>query len=262
MASTESSATNPEIEAKEQPTAHESDVEENPGESERTLDRQLKCLEQLRYQLSPNIYSIIFLSDVHSVSFFYSMACCFAKLSLYSFLAVELGQNGFYYAAGGDRLVQTAQFILLPIAVAIQEDLMESLAVIANVKYVPPEGYPHASAFKWVMALGLRMLDGASSLAINFMLLLQADSVLSLMLNFAALQFLQSIDDMAYSMGKNGYITVKMEYLFNEGLANVTMPRKSNVCTNKLDTLGFLGTTMVLIIGWIIVKLRYEEDSL
>ena len=227
---------------------------------ETTLDRELKHLQQIRYSLSPNIYSIIFLADIHSVSFFYSLTCCFAKLSLYSFLAVELGQNGFFYEAGADRLVQTAQFILLPIAVAIQEDLMESLAIIANVKYVAPDGYPHATGFKWIMAIALRMLDGASSLAINFMLLLQADSVLSLMLNFAALQFLQSIDDMAYSMGKNGYITVKMEYLFNDGITNVTMPRKRNLCTNQLDTMGFLGTTAVLVIGWIIVKVRYEGE--
>jgi hypothetical protein len=47
-------------------------------------------------------------------------------------------------------------------------------------------------------------VDGLYSLIINFVLLLITDEVLSIFLNFAALGFLQSIDDVAFHLAAHG----------------------------------------------------------
>lgn len=220
-------------------------------------EREIQDLQKLRYSLSPNIYSMIFLAKTNSSAFLYCFLTFALKICLYVFLTIELSNEGFAYNPK-DRLVIVAQCLSLPIAVALQEDLIESYALIANIRYEPVAEFPSATKSKWVLAFVCRMLDGFASLAVNYVLLMQATDVLTLMLNFAALQFLQSIDDTAYSMGKEGYLTICIEHLFN-GASNVTMPRKKNRCVHILDSILFVLTTSILFAGWVVVLVRNAD---
>ena len=109
---------------------------------------------------------------------------------------------------GKTGLIRVTQFFLIPVAVAMQEDLMAVYARIANVKYDPDIMLisPYATPTKFALSFLLRFADGLYSLILNFILLLITDEVLSLFLNFAALGFLQSIDDVAFSVVANGYL--------------------------------------------------------
>ena len=77
---------------------------------------------------------------------------------------------------------------------------------VANVRYdrAVLDISPDATEWKFTLAFLLRFVDGLYSLIINFVLLLISDEVLSLFLNFAALAFLQSIDDVAFRLAKEG----------------------------------------------------------
>ena len=107
-------------------------------------------------------------------------------------------------------LVRVTQFFLLPIAIAMQEDLILVYTRIANIRYdksLYDITNGHATEWKFGLAFLLRFMDGMYSLIVNFVLLLVTDEVLSLFLNFAALSFLQSIDDVAFGLAADGIWT-------------------------------------------------------
>ena len=95
---------------------------------------------------------------------------------------------------------------------------MAVYARLANVKYDQDimEISPYATPSKFALSFLLRFADGLYSLILNFILLLITDEVLNLFLNFAALGFLQSIDDVAFSVVANGYLGKSLLPLFHK----------------------------------------------
>jgi len=98
-----------------------------------------------------------------------------------------------------------------------------------------------------------RYVDGLYSLIINFVLLLITDQVLSLFLNFAALGFLQSIDDVAFHLAANGYVGDNMEDKCAI-VKTVDLPKRvGDRFTNSLDSILFLTTYAVMLTIYIYV---------
>jgi len=158
------------------------------------------------FELGEDVYSLIFVSPVCSGSFFFAAYMVILKLVLFSFLGLDLYNR----SAGGfdekDPTVRATQFFLIPVAIAMQEDLIHVYTRVANIRYSEEvrEVCPAATEWKFALSFLLRFVDGLYSLIINFVLLLITDEVLSLFLNFAALGFLQSIDDVAFHLAAQG----------------------------------------------------------
>lgn len=132
-------------------------------------------------------------------------------MALYTFLVTDALEIGLEPAT--EKKVLAAQFLMLPVAVAMQEDLIATYYMIANVKYDPKIRMKHKNAtkLKFNISIMMRGLDGVYSLLVNFIILIKATEVLSLFLNFAALQFLQHIDDIALKLAADGYLTDRLE---------------------------------------------------
>jgi hypothetical protein len=182
------------------------------------------------------------------------------KLALFTFLALDLKKHNDEEADAQDEpvlLIRITQFFLLPVAIAMQEDLIHVYTRIANIKYDKAilEKTEYATEWKFALSFLLRFMDGLYSLIVNFVLLLVTDEVLSLFLNFAALQFLQSIDDVAFELAANGYLGDNMEDTCNL-VRQCKLPRRvGDQFTNSLDSILFLTTyaVMVSIYIWVIV---------
>jgi hypothetical protein len=146
--------------------------------------------------------------------------------------------------------------------VALQEDLIHAYARVANVRYDPEilKRSPAATKWKFVLSFPLRFLDGLYSLIINFVLLLITDEVLSLFLNFAALGFLQSVDDVAFSLVARGYLGDRMEDNCII-VKTASLPRRvGNSFTNSLDSILFVTTfgVMLAIYTFIVVDDNFK----
>lgn len=81
----------------------------------------------------------------------------------------------------------------------------------------------------------MRFVDGLAFLFINTTLLLQATQVLSAFLNFAALQFLSSIDNVALHLARDGYLSESLEDIAGDVLL-MKIARNHNERLQKLDT--------------------------
>jgi hypothetical protein len=248
----------------------ESESVEKSFRETRTEDDDEANLESLtpdseKFELGEDVYSLIFISPVCSVSFLFAASMIALKLTLFTLLAVDLlersSEGGRF--ASEDPLIRATQFFLLPVAVAMQEDLIYVYTRIGNIRYDKTimEKSPAAKEWKFALSFFLRFLDGSYSLIVNFVLLLITDDVLSLFLNFAALAFLQSLDDVAFSLAADGVLGDRMEDNCTIVKASSLPKRVGHWFSNSLDTILFLTTYGVMLTIYIYVFFLENSDD-
>jgi hypothetical protein len=198
-----------------------------------------------------DVYSMLFLSSYGGPAFWYAGYVTFLKMALYTFLMIDAVDQPI--PTDVDRKVLAAQFLMLPIAVAIQEDLTAFFFTVANVHYSHEiqGAFPDATCSKFYLANAFRGFDGCFSLAVNVVILLKANSVLALFLNFAALQFLQTIDNIALHLCLDGYLFDRLEQIAHQ-VMQVRLPRRVDSSHNTLDSLFFFLSFMGILVAWVV----------
>lgn len=140
--------------------------------------------------LENDVYAFIAVAPVMSSPFLFALYVILTKYAVCGLLAYGIRFTGIGSAGTEDNIVK---FFLIPVAVAMQEDLMHVYASVANMMYDKEvlKITPHATKFKLILSFILRFIDGCWSLYVNFALMIDTAGVLDIMLNFAALHFLQ-----------------------------------------------------------------------
>jgi hypothetical protein len=211
-----------------------------------------------------DVYNMFFLSNMGGQAFFYCIYVFSLKLALYTFLALDAVPN--LHTArlkdGSEKVESTvlaAQCLMLPVAVAMQEDLIATYYLIANIKYCPTVRLISPAARKWKYSIAntMRGIDGMCSLFVNFVVLMTADEILPMFLNFAALQFLQTIDNIALQLAAAGYLTEQLEHVALTVKAT-KLPKKHSKFFRALDSVLFLSTFLLLLVAWIVISFAWK----
>ena len=199
--------------------------------------------------LSEDVYSFILAAPVFSWPFVYAFGVVLVKYLCYSVLWVGIAENISELHTSAPK-VQIVKFLLIPVAISMQEDLIHVYAYIANLKYdkkvlIVSE---NATLGKLIFSMSLRLIDGLASLSVNFFVMLQThDHVRQVFLNFAALHFLQSIDDVFFLLLTKGFFGDAMEVM-SEKCKKIIFPRRqTNGCIKKFDTVLLCLTFVVLV---------------
>ncbi len=206
--------------------------------------------------IDDDVYSMFFLSDFCSQGFWFAIVVWVLKLSLAMIIAANLYTKGvFPNSADVPRLVKFTQFLLLPVNVSVQEELITTFFIYANLKWskhimVLNRG---ASRGKYHAANLMRFLDGLFVLFINTTLLLQATQVLGAFLNFAALEFLSSIDNVALQLARDGYLTDNLENTAKDVLI-MKLPKNHNESLQVVDSLLLAVLFLVQLVAWILFQ--------
>lgn len=208
-----------------------------------------ECLGVPEKEMTSNVeldvYNMFFISDLWSQPFFYSMAVFVTKMTLFIVLVIDLQDSATYPFESKKPgvevkvIVMLAQFFLIPVAIVIQEELMVTFFVFGNLEYSPGIMKRHANAYiwKWYTAHFARAADGIMFLYINTFLMLQVVNMLAMFLNFAALMFFFSIDNVALKLCTDGYWTRSLQ----ECASDVEEMRFAFRQKHKVGCLGFLG---------------------
>ena len=208
--------------------------------------------------INDDVYNMFFLSSVGGQAFYYAIYILIFKLTLYTFLAIQAVEKD--YPQNIDPKLTTTQFLMLPVAVAMQEDLTATFFLVANIKFstVLKKDNPHASKWKFNVANAARGIDGLYSLIVNFLILIKGDDIVSIFLNFAALQFLQTIDNIALKLAEDGYLTERLETVAGN-VKKAKLPQKTNPVMRMLDSILFLFTLFVLVVTLCIIHVGYDS---
>lgn len=166
--------------------------------------------------LDKDVYAFIMAAPVASFGFLFSAYIIFTKYLVYSILMTDIENE--YDARLSQQSWQliTVKIALVPVAISMQEDLIHVFATAANIKYDKERATivsKDATKSKMVLSMMLRLIDGCMSLAVNYFVMLVTPDILGVFLNFAALHFLQSIDDVFFILMQDGFFGDSMEHM-------------------------------------------------
>jgi len=248
----------------------DSDVPVNPDEHDRSRSPNIdddddddddKDCEPL----ADDVYAFIVAAPVFSTPFLFASYVIMVKYTVYGILAYGILDDE---VEPSKLLVKIVKFFLIPVAIAMQEDLIHTYASVANITYNKDVLNISSSATKCKLILSfvMRFFDGILSLGVNFAVMMEAEEVLNVFLNFAALHFLQSIDDVFFQLVEKGFFGDKMEHMSNL-CKQITFPRRTSErgYVKSLDSILLLITLSVLLVIYGVLlaqRNRHEVESL
>jgi Ca2+-binding EF-hand superfamily protein len=211
-------------------------------------------------KLEEDVYNMFFLAEIGSQAFWFSLFVWMLKLGLIYMIAYDLYTTYEFPPSDNPSVVRLTQLMLLPVNIAIQEELVVTFFIYANLRWDETilEVSPHATSSKYHAANMMRCIDGLSFLFINTTLLLQATGILGMFLNFAALGFLQTIDNVALRLARDGYLSDKLEDVA-ESVDVMKLPRNNNECLQVMDSVFLCLTYLILLIAWALVAFVFTQ---
>jgi len=259
-------SSNVENELEEEETSRRSGRTGTRDESRRKIiqAQMLSYKQKGSYDIPEDVYAFITVAPWCSAPFYFACAVIGIKFVVYTTLTFEIE---FINSDKASKTATIVKFFLIPVAVAMQQDLMTVYAGLANARYDPQvlEISKAATKGKFALAYLLRLLDGLFSLTVNFCVMLSADDVLNVFLNFAALHFLQDIDDVFYSLVEMGFFGDDMEHMATV-CKQITWPRRAGTTklskfVTNLDTILF-GLTLLTCVIVFFVFIFFIKDGL
>jgi hypothetical protein len=112
--------------------------------------------------------------------------------------------------------VRASQLLALFIAVISQTDVVSSANLLYNVYKSTDLNEALAltagsGRIKWFGSLFARFLEGCFGLTVSFILIMRADTVRDILLNYTAVEFVSSIDNVVFYMAKLNYFGRKVK---------------------------------------------------
>ncbi|CAB9497926.1 expressed unknown protein [Seminavis robusta] len=204
--------------------------EEDVEELDKGLDKAAAGSPDRRLEkgLTEDIYSLMYTSHKFSAAFFFAWAAFAVQFTILILIFGDLvdlsddpqvSSNGetnrLKIPAGIETHVQVAQFLSVILTInftAAGGDMFKGLQHLFNGFDRDLERkHPGANAPKWFVAGVLQVLVGVLMVVNLFILAMQSSGVIGLCLNFAALHFVQEIDDVAFTVASMGLLGLTVQ---------------------------------------------------
>lgn len=203
--------------------------------------------------LSEDAYSLIYAARLWSHAFIFGCFVATFQLAIITLVLFDLIEaptnNPLQIPPGVDAHVTAAQGLAVILAAATNEDLF-----VALIRFM--QGYENSSVknmigvtrAKWALATGWQMISGFSMLTVIFILVMQSDSVIGMFLNFAALAFISEIDNVAFALGKHGFVTTSVQHSCERVCAE-EIPRKHKYSIWRRIIFLFICSILLIFYG-------------
>jgi len=225
------------------------------GSNEVVLDQEIPG-DIMPFLLPKDVYSIVATCDWKSKSFWIALLVIFGlQVSLLVLLLLDqIGiedDNILGTPANVELIVRAAQILALVIALFSQSDLRQGIEGISEGLpdiYQGDEGFQTMGPARWHFAYFIRFLQGFVNLFASFVLLLQAETVFDVLLNFLGVQFISDLDDLAFSLGGKGYFGLSAQRIIQDIMqARFLRDSKPNKCRRKSHVIGIFAVLAVMV---------------
>jgi hypothetical protein len=224
-------------------------------------------------ELPDDVYSMLFVATRRSFAFWYALFVFFIQLLILGLVAWDLlsdhpdeqDENTLNIPPIVGWPVVTAQSIALMIAVVNQEDITLTLILVSvglssafqeklpslQAKY--PGG---ATEFQFWLANYCRGVEGLLVVVVSFFFIVQADNVLDIFLNFAAIGFVSELDNLGHRIAAEGWIGAPIQ-LIAKKIKDDTLPVKKERYrwTRNVNRILLFVLLLVLYIWWGFIRL-------
>ena len=228
-------------------------------------------------ELPDDVYSMLFVANWKSVAFWFAILVFAIQLTILGLVGVDLTKD----APGDDNenklnvppIVETpvaiAQGIALMIAVLNQDDITLTLILVAvglssPFRQVLPSlqaKFPGgATQVQFWLANFLRILEGLVVVFVSFIFIVQADNVLDIFLNFAAIEFVAELDNLCYRLASEGWFGERLK-LVAKKIGGETLPAKKEEMkwARHVNLILLLALLTASYAGWGVV--RHRQDN-
>lgn len=212
-------------------------------------------MERAVKHLTGDTFSFMIISPASATPFLLSIMV--VSLQMISFfllganmVQVEDKENPFNIPTNVNAWVRVSQVVAIFVAVMTQNDLITSFDLMRNGYITSLRGTFEESAFwKFVLSTTLRFLEGSTSLFLIFVLAVSAETVIDLLLNFTALEFVSHFDEAFFFLSKHGFLGFTCEKMASTILdTTYVVPRKRfDRCFKMACMMGYL---VVMLAGW------------
>jgi len=220
-----------------------------------------------RLNLTEDIYSFILACSFGSFQFWVAIYFICVKYLCFFVVLVNLGKIGYKGEVIQPGALLT-KFVMIPVSVAMQEDLITVYYNVANKKYdaLTHKRNIHATETKWILCNLLRAIDGILSMVVNFLVMLYGTDVMGIFSNFAALHFLQFIDDVIYELAEKGFFGHAMEQA-TIACKVITFTRRTTTGNSfnnfviNLDTILLCASAILCFLIYLTVIVTFYKDT-
>lgn len=167
--------------------------------------------------LTQDTFSFFLFVSPRNFSFWFSLVVFMSQVATFSLVLadiVDIGapRNKFNIPPNVESTVRATQVIAILIAVFTQQDIRNAMNMLRD-GYRPEYfiAFDGANLSKWLLSILLRILAGVLGLVVSFLLIMQAETVIDLLLNFTAMEFVSMLDEAAFVFIKEGYVGKPMK---------------------------------------------------
>lgn len=226
--------------------------------TERRPDDNIDIDDQY-YTMVEDIYSMMCVCPVNSISFIYVMIIFLVKLLFYSLILASIFTKAIIHPIEVEQFVKVTQLFMLPITVlATDNGVLASMFIFVHLKWSPgmEEQNDLITKQRYLYSNIARSVDAILYQVVIFFVLLQATEVLSVFLNFAALRFFLEIHTVGYEVARHGFLTVS---LFKAAAKVGRIRIKATSCdtTERTAKIFFAASLGLMLAGWIFFSWIY-----
>ena len=185
-------------------------------ENEDNLDQEFWKGEFYEASLAEDTFSFLISSKPASVSFATGLLVFVLKNSIFALLLTNLildgNSSGLQVPVSVEIPVVLSQFLAFAISVLTQNDLITSLVLMYQgysgdmIKVYGRNFEGGGRRSQWRLSVVLSFLDGLFGLVVTFFLIVTSTSVLEVLLNFAAVEFVAALDEAAFYLAQMGFL--------------------------------------------------------
>ena len=235
-------------------------LESREEESERLLQEsekedwdKLSCRpgdELDESSFNQDTFSFMITSKPWSLPFLTSLMVFFLKSAIFYLVLANLVNWGANFNKLGipvsvSATVVVSQFFAFGISVFTQDDLITSMLLVYEGFHDIKRSLPNVTRLQWSSAVVLSAVDALLGLLATFVLIIDSATVLDVLLNFAAVEFVSQLDNIAFELAKSGFLG-QHNQIEAEELEELTYKVR-----RKAKTPGFirgLGMCVVLVV--------------
>lgn len=206
-------------------------------------------------RLSRDVYSLIYFCPPRSLAFLFALGTFVFQIFILALILLDIidadSYNSLNIPAGASITVRMAQFVAILISVATQDDLITSineLHVGYYRKALTGEGVHELGGAKWqwLLSLSTRFAQGGLCLAVTFILIMQSIDVVGLFLDFLAVTFVSTLDDIMFTLADEGYFSqsIKKE---TDAVCRIHVPKK------EIDSQLFRPMLFLFVSAWMLM---------
>ena len=205
------------------------------------------------YTMVEDIYSMMCVCPINSISFIYVTTIFLVKLLFYSLILASIFTKAIIHPIEVEKLVKVTQLFMLPITVfATDNGVLASMFIFVHLKWSPEieEQNDLTTKQRYLYSNIARSVDAILYQVVIFFVLLQATEVLSVFLNFAALRFFLEIHTVGFEVARHGFLTVSL-YKAAAKVGRIRIKATSCDTTERTAKIFFAASLGLMLAGWI-----------